>query len=92
MTLLGEVLEVEVLDGALEGLDLEAMLEAIRCPILLFHGEPALGALILEDDIAWARQYARNVDVVQVPGAGHDIPLEMVVEHGMRFLGTVAAS
>lgn len=86
------ITDPEVLDGALEGLDLEAMLEAIRCPILLFHGEPALGALILEDDIAWARQYARNVDVVQVPGAGHDIPLEMVVEHGMRFLGTVAAS
>lgn len=86
------ITDPEVLDGALEGLDLKAILEAIRCPILLFHGEPALGSLILEDDIAWARQHARNVEVVHVPGAGHDIPLEMVVEHGMRFLGALAAS
>ena len=86
------VTDPEVRDRVIEGLDLEAMLEAIPCPILLFHGEPALGALILEDDIAWARQHARTVDVVHVPGAGHDIPLELVVQHGERFIGALPTS
>lgn len=80
----------DLLDRALQGLDLEAMLEAIQCPILLFHGEPALGSLILEDDIAWARQHARDVEVVHVPGSGHDVPLEVVVEETQRFLETLA--
>lgn len=86
-----EVTNPDVLDRALDGVDLGTMLEGVKCPILVFRGDPALGALIEEHDVAWARQHARDVDVVHVPGAGHDIPLDIVVEHGREFLDTLAS-
>lgn len=83
------VTDPDGLDRALDGLDLDAMLEAIPCPILLVHGEPALGSLVLEDDIAWARRHARDIAIVPVPGSGHDIPVEIVIERSRPFLAAV---
>lgn len=81
-----EVANPDVLDRGLEGVDLAAMLEAVTCPILLFHGEPALGSLVQPEDLEWVRRHAREVEIVPVEGAGHDIPTDVVVEHGRRFL------
>lgn len=87
-----EVTSPEVLDRTLEGSDLEAMVEAVTCPILLLHGDPALGSLVLPEDVAWMRHHARDVEIVPVFGVGHDIPLDVVVEHGRRFLEAIPVS
>jgi pimeloyl-ACP methyl ester carboxylesterase len=81
-----EVTNPDVLDRGLEGSDLGAMLEAVTCPILVFHGEPALGSLVQPEDVDWVRHHARDVAVIPVAGAGHEIPMDVVVEHEQRFL------
>lgn len=84
-----EVTNPNVLDRGLEGVDLGTMLESLRCPILMFHGEPALGSLVAGDDIPWARRHASVLEIVPVAGAGHDIPADIVVERSQRFLAAL---
>jgi pimeloyl-ACP methyl ester carboxylesterase len=81
-----DVTNPDVLDRVLEDVDMGAMLEAVTCPILLFHGEPSLGSVVQPDDLAWLRRHASDVEIVPVAGAGHEIPMDVVVEHGQRFL------
>lgn len=83
-----EVAAPESLERLLDGVDL-TMLASIQCPFLLMHGEPALGSLVQAEDIAWVRESVPDAEIVPVAGAGHDIPVEVVVDHGKRFLHTL---
>lgn len=87
-----EVTSPEVLDRTLEGSDLEAMVEAVTCPILLLHGDPALGSLVLLEDVAWMRHHARDVETVPVTGVGHGIPMEVITKETQRFLEAIPVS
>lgn len=81
-----QVTNPDVLDRGLEGVDLETMPGAIQCPVLLVHGEPALGSLLREDDVAWVQRHTGDVEVLAVDGVGHDIPDGIVMAGSRPFL------
>jgi N-formylmaleamate deformylase len=46
-------------------------LKQIRCPILLFTGDVALGALATPEGVAQAKEICRDLEHVHTPGVGH---------------------
>ncbi|HEV2121374.1 MAG TPA: alpha/beta hydrolase, partial [Chloroflexota bacterium] len=66
---LGFVLE----DRAKEGLDLEARLRRIACPVLLVQGNAALGGAISDERAAHVVSLLRHVTHVPLENAGHFI-------------------
>ncbi len=43
----------------------------VRCPILLFTGDTALGALVTQDALAQAKKLVPTLEHVHTPGVGH---------------------
>ena len=46
-------------------------LAQVRCPILVFTGDPALGALVTEEAAREAQRIAPTLEHVHTPGVGH---------------------
>jgi Predicted hydrolases or acyltransferases (alpha/beta hydrolase superfamily) len=46
-------------------------IQSIEPPMLLFTGDPALGAIVKPDVVARIRELKRNVEFIAVPGVGH---------------------
>ena len=57
-------------------IDWKETLVQIRCPILLFTGDPSLGALVTELAIEEAKRLVPNLEHLHTPGVGHLIRYE----------------
>ncbi|MGC9348436.1 MAG: alpha/beta fold hydrolase [Anaerolineae bacterium] len=45
----------------------------VKCPVLMFTGDPELGAIVTEEIFAIAKSLAPQIERVHVPGVGHHI-------------------
>jgi pimeloyl-ACP methyl ester carboxylesterase len=83
-----------VLKGqTLAGFDLTAALAQVQCPALLLHGSWQHGAVVRDEDAAFARAHLNNATVVKVDQAGHELHEEkptQVWQHIEQFLQTNA--
>jgi pimeloyl-ACP methyl ester carboxylesterase len=59
-----------------EGWDGEAFLRRMTCPTLLLQGDPNLGALMSDDDVALARQILPHAVHVRFEGIGHGLYMQ----------------
>jgi pimeloyl-ACP methyl ester carboxylesterase len=55
--------------------ELEPVLRAISCPVLLLQGDPSHGGLMTDEDVAFAMSLLPEAYHVQIEGAGHDLGL-----------------
>ena len=63
-------------DDFAAGYDAQQLLDTISCPVLCLRGEPRLGAVMTDEEIAWiARVYSR-VRHVHIGGVGHLLHLD----------------
>jgi pimeloyl-ACP methyl ester carboxylesterase len=84
----GEAVAYDLDGRAFEGWDIEAMLQRLRCPVLLEHGERGVGeglgaSTIYEGEIERASALIKNCTVVQIKGSGH-IPMAQQPEEFAR--------
>jgi pimeloyl-ACP methyl ester carboxylesterase len=63
-------------DRAFEGLDLQAVLEKITCPILFLYGEIERGAVVREKDVEYFLNCVPHGTAIQIKGAGHILQLD----------------
>ena len=61
--------------------DLPALLGQITCPVLLITADPERGAILADDDVAELRKLLPHFEVVNIPGAGHNIRREQFVNY-----------
>jgi pimeloyl-ACP methyl ester carboxylesterase len=66
-------------EGFTKGYDYKQILTKIDCPVLFLRGEPKLGAVMTDDEIAWLRQNFSNVKCGLIDGVGHLLHLQ---DHG----------
>lgn len=62
-------------DGFAEGFDCEAILKAVTSPTLFLSGEPRLGAVMTDGEMAWLRGFP-HVSCARIDGVGHLLHLE----------------
>jgi pimeloyl-ACP methyl ester carboxylesterase len=81
-------------DGFVRGYDPIQILTKIQCPVLFVRGETTLGAVMTDEEIAWAKHNFGNVNIAQISGVGHLLHLQEqgqapVLAEMMAFLGTI---
>lgn len=60
------------LDGSMfRGCDVDALLAAVRCPVVLQHGERELGSMIYPGELERAVSHIDNCMVMNIVGSGH---------------------
>jgi N-formylmaleamate deformylase len=67
----------------------QEVLQQITCPVLLVTGEPGRGAIITAEQAEEATHLTRNMRVVHIPGAGHNIrrdQYDLFVQAATAFL------
>jgi len=57
------------------GLDMDEILAAVTCPVLLVSGDPSCGGVMAEEDIAHACDRLTDARHVQLKGIGHGLGL-----------------
>lgn len=67
------------------GVDFEAHIRGIACPVLVMQADPARGAALVQQDLDFFMAHARNARLVTFPGAGHSIDLDQPVEFLRAF-------
>ncbi len=67
------------------GVDFEAHLRGIACPVLLMQADLALNAALVTQDLEFFRTQALNTRLVTFPGAGHGIHNEQTAEFLRAF-------
>jgi pimeloyl-ACP methyl ester carboxylesterase len=60
-------------DRVFENFDLEQILPQVTCPTLLVRGEPALGGVVRDNDVALVEAHLPHVTTIQVKGTGHGV-------------------
>jgi N-formylmaleamate deformylase len=65
----------------------QGVVRRIACPVLLITADPALGAIVTPEVAREAAGLCRNVEVVHIPGAGHNIRREQFE----KYVGAVTA-
>ncbi|HEX5840581.1 MAG TPA: alpha/beta hydrolase [Anaerolineales bacterium] len=60
-------------DRFFENFDLERVLPKVACPTLLVRGEPALGGLVRDSDVALLEAHIPQITTIQVSGTGHAV-------------------
>ena len=55
------------------GVDFEARIRGIACPVLVMQADQAKGAALLDEDLDFFMANARNAHLVKFPGSGHGI-------------------
>lgn len=63
-------------DDFAAGYDGQQLLNKISCPVLCVRGEPRLGAVMTDEEIAWIGRFCRGVRCVHIDGVGHLLHLE----------------
>ena len=74
------------------GADRLALLDTIRSPVLLVHGDPEAGSMVVPEDAARFATTVPTARVERVPGAGHNIhryQTEAFLERVVPFLEAV---
>ena len=71
-----------------------APLETIVCPMLLIQGNAALGGMLSEEDVAWARDILPQVQHVYLEQVGHGMGLftgntEPLIQAIIAFLDAI---
>jgi N-formylmaleamate deformylase len=61
--------------------DWQAILRRITCPALLITADPALGALVSEEDAAVMKTLVPQLRVAHIPEAGHNVRREQFVRY-----------
>jgi len=61
--------------------DWQAILRRITCPALLITADPALGAIVSEEDAAVMKALVPQLHVAHIPGAGHNVRREQFVRY-----------
>jgi pimeloyl-ACP methyl ester carboxylesterase len=83
------------IDGVGPGrVDWPAVLRRIRCPALLITADPALEAIVSEEDAAALKALAPQLRIAHIPEAGHNIRREQFAQYMEivhTFLGEVTA-
>lgn len=73
-----------------DGFDIEEMTRQMRCPTLLLSGQPDLGGLVRDDDMAFFQSAVPTGTAIRVAGGCHGIIWERwgqtVLDHITRFL------
>lgn len=80
------------IDRSMEGIDLDALIAKVQCPMLIVRGEPALGSVVRDEYVSWAKANNPRVQAIRVPGGGHGVHLEQpdaVSRHVQDFLATL---
>jgi pimeloyl-ACP methyl ester carboxylesterase len=71
----------------------EQALRQIGCPALMVRGDPALGAVVRDSDVALFQSLVPQSRTHQIPNVGHTILWDQAgaqtLEHIMRFLSTL---
>jgi N-formylmaleamate deformylase len=62
-----------VCEAHLASIDMPAVMSAIRCPVVVLHGETWLGSLPTSADLTALRSLLPTVEIIAIRGAGHDI-------------------
>lgn len=80
-------------DQIFERFELEQILPQVTCPALLVRGEPELGGLVHDSDVALLKAHIPHTTTIQIMDAGHLIieeqPGKMTLEHVTRFLNSL---
>ena len=80
-------------DRTFENFDLEQVLAQVVCPALLLRGEPELGGLVRDNDVAFLEAHIPQITTIQIGDVGHGIiwgpPGKRTLEHVIRFLNSV---
>ncbi len=79
-------------DRVFENFDLEQLLPQVSCPTLLVRGEPELGSLVRDSDVALLEALLPYITTIQVGGIGHGIcwglPGKTTLDHITQFLNS----
>jgi len=54
-------------------IDMPAVMAAIRCPVVVLHGETWLGSLPTTAELDTLRSLVPDVEIIAIRGAGHDV-------------------
>jgi len=76
-------------DGFVKGYLPQEFLTRLSCPILFLRGEPALGAVMMDDEVLWLKDRFPNVTCAQIKGVGHLLHLQ---DQGQAAVLTEVAS
>jgi pimeloyl-ACP methyl ester carboxylesterase len=80
-------------DRVYEGFDLEQLLPNVACPALLVRGEPQVGGVVRDSDVALLKAHIPHLITTQVKAIGHGIcwgqPGKMTLEHVTQFLDSL---
>jgi N-formylmaleamate deformylase len=60
----------------LSTLDYASLMQRVSCPVLFLRADPELGSIATESDIATLNQWIKQLQVVHISGAGHNIRRE----------------
>ena len=60
-------------DRFFENFNLDQVLPRVACPALLVRGEPALGGMVRDNDVALLKAHIPHITTIQVSGVGHAI-------------------
>ncbi|NIM93088.1 MAG: alpha/beta fold hydrolase [Anaerolineales bacterium] len=72
--------------------DFHTLLGQITCPVLLITGDPELGAIVTDEDVAELQEFVPHLQRVHIPGTGHNIRREQYsqyLETLQKFLNQV---
>lgn len=75
-------------DKAVQGFDMTDILSRITSPTLIICGEWDKGGAVRPEDIIYAKQHLRSVEIVQIPGADHQLTEETHLATVMTHLTT----
>lgn len=85
--------EAALRDELWQGIDLPQVLQQIRCPTLLIHGDWDSGAVVRPEDIEMFKANCPSAQVVRLPGADHALKMqeqpEVVLQPTKDFLKNI---
>lgn len=73
----------------LEGYDTNILLKQIACPVLLLHGNAALGSALRVEDVTYMTERIRRCEIVHMKDVGHGLPLGESLSIVETFLKTI---
>ncbi|MFC2081684.1 alpha/beta fold hydrolase [Candidatus Bipolaricaulota bacterium] len=62
-------------DAYVAGIDMDAILAQVTCPVLLVAGDPSCGGVMAEDDVRYACDQLANARHASLDGVGHGLGL-----------------
>jgi pimeloyl-ACP methyl ester carboxylesterase len=78
---------------ALEGFDFEQVFPQIKCPMYMVRGDPALGGVVRDSDVALVSRCIPQSTTAQIQNIGHSIiwgePGQQTLAHLQRFLSSL---